>query len=123
MASIILASGPKAGEFYPLGKRTTVIGRDEAVPVQVIDEHVSRKHAQIHYEARDGRYYALDMKSTHGTYVNGRRIQDDFALSEGDQLQLGGVTLLFTLRDFPDRDSAMNHWKQVGQRGKTTMPE
>jgi pSer/pThr/pTyr-binding forkhead associated (FHA) protein len=122
VASIILTSGAKAGEFYPLGRRTTVIGRDEALPVQVIGERVSRKHAQIHYEESDGRYYALDMKSTHGTHVNGRRIQNEFALSEGDEIQIGGVTLLFTLSDFPDQVSAMNHWKQAGQRGKTTMP-
>jgi hypothetical protein len=50
MASIIIATGPQKGDYYPLGHRTNVIGRDEALPIQVLDEHVSRKHMQISFD-------------------------------------------------------------------------
>ena len=36
-------------------------------------------------------------------------------------LVVGGTTLLFTTRDFPDRHSALAYRKQVGQRDETTM--
>ena len=44
MASIIIISEKNKGEFLPLGRRTSVIGRDEALSLQVLDDLVSRKH-------------------------------------------------------------------------------
>ena len=51
MASIIVVTGSNKGDYYPLGHRTTVIGRDEALPIQILDPKVSRKHMQIRYDA------------------------------------------------------------------------
>jgi len=50
MASIIVATGKQKGDYYPLGHRTNVVGRDEALPIQILDEHVSRKHMQIRFD-------------------------------------------------------------------------
>ena len=79
MASITVVSGESIGDYYPLAKRTMVIGRDEALPIQVKDDRVSRKHLQIRYEEADGadRYVLLDMSSANGTFVNGRQITRD----------------------------------------------
>lgn len=123
MASLIIASGQNEGDYYPLGRRTTVIGRDEAVPVQIIDQYISRKHMQIRFEKALQRYYALDMKSKHGVFINKRRISDETALSDGDEIDIGGVTLLFTEKDFDDRESAMSHYKKVGERARVTRIE
>ena len=71
MASIIVASGPDKGKYYPLGYRTNVVGRDEAVPIQIVDRKISRKHMQIRFEK--DRYSVLDMKSKHGVFINGMR--------------------------------------------------
>ena len=51
MASII-TSGDKQGEFLPLGRRTSVIGRGEALPLQVFDDLVSRKHLRIGFDVK-----------------------------------------------------------------------
>jgi len=123
MASLIVASGQNEGDYYPLGQRTSVIGRDEAVPIQIIDQYISRKHMQIRFEKAQGRYYALDMKSKHGVFINKRRISDEIALSDGDEIDIGGVTLLFTEKDFDDRQSAMSHYKKVGERSRMTRIE
>jgi pSer/pThr/pTyr-binding forkhead associated (FHA) protein len=122
MASLIVTAGRSAGEYYPLGHRTTVVGRAENVAFQILDERVSRRHLQIHYEPGEDRYYALDMNSRHGTMVNNQRISTDAPLADGDEIRIGTSALLFTTQDFPDRESALQHFKQVGQRGKTTMP-
>ena len=122
MASIIVISGESEGDYYPLGQRTTVFGRAESVPAQILDERVSRRHLQIRYEPANGRYYALDMNSRHGTYINGRKVTGDCVLEEHDGIQIGGTKLLFTAQDFPDRESAMLHYKRVGERGRTTLP-
>ena len=106
MASIIVATGKQKGDYYPLGQRTNVIGRDEAVPIQILDELVSRKHMQIRFDKDKEQYYALDMKSKHGVFINGRKIDNENALADGDHIRIGGVTLFFTLKDFPDRKRA-----------------
>lgn len=121
MASIIVTSGTNKGDYYPLGQRTNVVGRDEAVPIQVLDEHVSRKHMQIRFDKDKERYYALDMKSKHGVFVNGSKISEETALADGDQIQIGQTTLLFTDKDFPDRQSALAHFKKVGERIRPTV--
>jgi len=65
MASIIVINESNKEDYYPLGHRTTVIGRDEAVPIQILDPKVSRKHMQIHFNA-DKNFSVLDMSSKHG---------------------------------------------------------
>ena len=67
MATLIITAGPNEGTHYPLGKRTTVIGRNETCALQVLDDRVSGKHCQIRYEDFDKSYKLLDMKSTNGT--------------------------------------------------------
>jgi adenylate cyclase len=120
MASLIVTAGPGVDSYYPLGRRTMVVGRDEGVPVQLLDPHVSRKHFQILYREQTGLFYLLDMKSRHGTYVNGRKVDGETPLSNNDRINVGGTTLLFTTRDFPDRQSALAYRKKTGEREETT---
>lgn len=121
MPSIIIVAGSNEGDYYPLGKRTMVAGRDEAVPIQIVDELVSRKHLQIRFDQGDSRYRALDMKSANGVFVNGRQITSETVLEDGDMIQIGNSKLMFTNQDFPDRESAMAHYKKQGERGKSTL--
>ena len=123
MASIIITSGSQKGDYYPLGQRTNVIGRDEALPIQILDELVSRKHLQIHFDKDKGQYCALDMKSKHGVFINGRKINEETILADSDQIRIGSTNLLFTKRDFDNRESALSHFKKVGERIHTTRGE
>ncbi len=123
MASIIVATGERKGDYYPLGMRTNVIGRDEAVPIQILDEHVSRKHMQIRFDKDGGRYYALDMKSKHGVFINSIQINNEAVLADNDHILVGQTTLLFTLKDFDDRENALYHFKKVGERQRPTITD
>ena len=121
MASLIVTSGKREGDYYPLGRRTNVIGRDEALLIQVLDNMVSRKHLQIRFDEKTGRYYAFDMKSRNGVYVNNQRIADETPLADGDVILVGLTTLLFLDQDFKDKDSALLHYKKVGERMRVTV--
>ena len=123
MASLIVISGKQTGEFLPLGQRTSVIGRAESLPLQILDDKVSRKHLQISYDKDKDAYYALDMRSRHGVFINGRRISGETVLVDGDQILIGQTTLLFADKDFQDRESAMSHFKKVGERMRPTQIE
>ena len=119
MASLIVISGSNKGDYYPLGHRSNVIGRDEAVPIQIVDPNVSRKHLQIRFDA--GKYYAIDMKSKHGVFINGKKIESEAALADNDCIGIGQTALLFTLKDITDRQSALSHFKKVGERQNPTI--
>ncbi|HON92354.1 MAG TPA: FHA domain-containing protein [Sedimentisphaerales bacterium] len=120
MASLIVVNGKQEGSYYPLGRRTNVVGRDEALPIQILDNMVSRKHLQIRFDQATNRYFAFDMKSRNGVYVNNRRIEDEVVLQDGDIILVGMTSLLFADRDFKDKESALLHYKKVGERMRVT---
>ena len=123
MASIIVTSGEHKGEYLPLGRRTNVIGRAEALPMQILDDMVSRKHLRIRYNENTNEHTAEDMNSKHGVLINNKKITEQTILREGDQIRIGQTTLLFTDKDFDDSESALSHFKKVGERQRPTMIE
>ena len=75
-----------------LERSVTTIGRKSDNHVVIKDPHVSRYHAQI--RNIKGRYLVMDLESTVGTSVNGKKISQTF-LKEGDIVSVGGTPLLF----------------------------
>ncbi len=123
MGSIIVTSGKQKGEYLPLGKRTSVIGRDEAISLQVLDTLVSRKHLRIWFDKATGRYYADDMQSRHGVFINVGKITESVVLTDGDEILIGETMLLYTDKDFDSSESALEHYKERGQRELRTQAD
>ena len=76
-----------------------VIGRTEGA-LLIPDPNISRKHAQISYDATLRAYFINDMNSSNGTYVNSKRIMpgQTIQLSNGMVIGLGpSITLRFDL--------------------------
>jgi serine phosphatase RsbU (regulator of sigma subunit) len=71
-----------------LEKPSITIGRSPGQDIVLRDPFVSRQHAIVIKE--DGTYTVVDQNSSHGTYVNGVRVQR-VALKSGDLLQLGSL--------------------------------
>jgi two-component system cell cycle response regulator len=96
-AYLVVLAGSNLGQMYKLDKERTVIGRSEKADIRLIDDGISRDHAQL---VQDGGQFVLeDLGSTNGTYCNGDRVQRQ-ALSEGDKLLLGSTTILkFSYQD------------------------
>ena len=69
------------------------IGRDLSNDIIIEDERVSRHHLQL--VERDGTYQAVDLDSTNGTFVNGRRIQGAVSLGRHDTIRIGNTDLLW----------------------------
>lgn len=120
MASLTIILGKQRGEYLPLGQRTSVIGRSESLPLQILDDGVSRRHFRVVFDKESKKYYAEDMNSRHGTIINMRQITEKTQLSEGDQIIVGETSLLFTEKDFDTKESALMHYMQVGEKSKTT---
>jgi len=123
MASVIITSGDAKGEFLPLGRRTNVIGRAESLPLQILDDMVSRKHLRIEFHEATGQYRAEDLASRHGVFINKHKISEATVLSEGDEILLGQTTLLFTDKDFDTQESALMHYNKRGEKSRVTRIE
>jgi serine phosphatase RsbU (regulator of sigma subunit) len=77
---------------------STTLGRLPGQDLVLSDPLVSRRHAVI--VQQNGAYVVIDQNSTHGTFLNGSRIERG-ELHSGDELQLGSlnsVALHFRLR-------------------------
>jgi len=90
-------SGLNVGEIYPLQHSRNVIGRRVDATVPVDDARISRNHAAI--DVQCGLHYLVDLGSTNGTYLNGRRIQGAAPVSVGDEVRVGSLAFRIALLD------------------------
>lgn len=79
------------GERHRISKRTTVLGRSRECDVVVADTNVSRNHAEIRHVGAT--YVLVDLKSTNGTRVNGRRVSRH-QLEDGDVIEVGTTQIV-----------------------------
>jgi pSer/pThr/pTyr-binding forkhead associated (FHA) protein len=63
------------------------------------------------------------MSSKHGVFINGNKINEETSLVDGDRITIGAITLWFTVDDFSDKESALSHYKKVGERSRPTYIE
>jgi len=84
------------GRVVPLGSDRVVIGRSRECDIRIDDGNVSRRHAELSREAAAGAgWTVVDLGSTNGTEVNGRRIGRRTPLEDGDRIAIGGTELVF----------------------------
>jgi hypothetical protein len=51
------------------------------------------------------------------------KINNETVLKNEDCITIGKTSLLFTMKDFTDRESALSHFKKIGERIRPTMME
>lgn len=95
---LILIKGPGAPRPMPIREDVTFIGRREDCQIRIVSSEVSRQHCQL--IVKSGSLYAIDLKSSNGTFVNGLRIQAPTVLNPGDTLVIG--PLVFQIATVPD---------------------
>jgi len=94
--ALVVEGGPQTGLTYVLGDGETTAGRAADADIYLEDVTVSRHHSVF---AVDGEGLTVtDLKSTNGTYVNGRR-HETAALAPGDEVMLGKFHLVVVVGD------------------------
>jgi len=91
--TLIVRSGPQAGDTLTLDDRVTRLGRHPDSEIMLEDITVSRRHAEV--ERVEGHYVVRDVGSLNGTYVNQVRIDVPTVLHHGDELQVGKFRLVY----------------------------
>jgi pSer/pThr/pTyr-binding forkhead associated (FHA) protein len=89
----VLNEGPSKGARYQIRTPLAHIGRGSNSDVRLTDESVSEMHAKL--QRRDDGWYAVDMNSTNGTWVNGSRVTGERRLEGAPDVRFGGVKLRF----------------------------
>ncbi len=82
------------GRVVPLASDRVVVGRSRECDIRVEDGNVSRRHAELSRDGNAG-WSVVDLGSTNGTEVNGRRITKRTPLEDGDRIGVGGSELVF----------------------------
>jgi pilus assembly protein CpaF len=81
------------GEQVLTFERDTInIGRARGNDIVLPRPNISKRHARI--MLNEGEIYAVDLKSTNGTYVNGDRISAPVKISDSDKVFMGDFLLL-----------------------------
>jgi len=80
------------GTKHEVDKASVVIGRSKDCDVRLADPNVSRRHAELRQEGTS--YWILDLGSTNGLTVNGRR-QKRAKLENDDRITIGSTDLVF----------------------------
>jgi len=118
-AYLIVLAGSSVGEMYKITAESTVIGRGQQADIQVIDEGISRRHAEIVHEGEN--IVIRDLGSTNGTYCNGDKIATH-QLSDGDKIQVGSTTILkFTFHDSLDESFQRQMYESALRDGLTKI--
>ncbi len=104
VSSLFVIQGRNKGTRYDLTHHegAVSIGREAGNLVQLDDNEVSRRHAEIR-RVGDG-FVVGDLKSSNGTYLNDRKV-DRAELSSGDRIRIGRTVLIYT-KD-PDAEAAI----------------
>lgn len=72
--------------------KVITIGRNNECSIVINDVKVSRVHAQL-VQDDNGNISVVDLGSTNGTKVNGKRIVGEMRLNPGDELRVGDTVL------------------------------
>jgi two-component system cell cycle response regulator len=97
-AYLVVLAGASVGEMYKIEGEKTVIGRGQKAQIRLLDDGISREHAQL--VVINDRIVLQDLGSTNGTYCNGLKVEANKELVDGDKILVGSTTILkFTYHD------------------------
>jgi pilus assembly protein CpaF len=91
MFTIVISEKGGAERRETFEKSEISVGRVQGNDLMLPKGNVSKHHARI--LSRDGRFIVTDLKSTNGTYVNGRKTSQATIVREGDKIYIGDFVL------------------------------
>ncbi|PYP66159.1 MAG: hypothetical protein DMD26_08760 [Gemmatimonadetes bacterium] len=96
LASLEVTRGGLRGTHYSIERPVCAIGSSRANDLRLADPSVAPSHATLMLKGET--WYVADLRSRHGTFVNGYRVATERALAPGCTITVGHVTLVFRAR-------------------------
>ncbi|MDW8245610.1 MAG: FHA domain-containing protein, partial [Sandaracinaceae bacterium] len=91
MFRVVITEKGGAQRTLEFDKSEISIGRVQGNDIILPKGNVSKKHSRIVY--KDNRFIVVDLKSTNGTYVNGRKLTSPAVVRPGDKIYIGDFIL------------------------------
>lgn len=88
---VVLVQGNNAGTAVRLTNETVTLGRGAECDFPIEDEYISTRHAV--FREHEGVWYAEDLGSTNGTFVDGSRIHGPTEVRIGTSVRIGKTTV------------------------------
>jgi len=105
--ALVFLRGELLAVPIPLERNEVTLGRALEADIRINDSRASRLHARITTERDEAtgetRYRLNDLKSTNGTLLNGKAIDQEF-LQDGDKFEVGDQLIRFAMLDEIDRE-------------------
>lgn len=107
--------GARQGEIIELQGPRVTVGRDPSSDICMADQGLSRMHAAFVW--RDRSWNISDLGSRNGTFVDGKRIDAEQRLVEGDRVTLGSTTFRFNVTETSSVASGPAHSRRDALTG------
>jgi pSer/pThr/pTyr-binding forkhead associated (FHA) protein len=91
---VVKGGGLTPGERYDLFGGVS-IGRGTDADIRIEDRFASGIHCRVY--SRGNAYYAEDMESTNGTFLNGAQLRGEAQLGDLDEVRIGDTEFRFEL--------------------------
>lgn len=93
---LTILEGDGKGQSKLLDQPLMIVGRSKNADLQVEDALISRRHLEVRVEA-DAVF--VEDKSSHGSFLNGKRLAGVVSLNAGDVIELGRTKLRYEERE------------------------
>jgi pSer/pThr/pTyr-binding forkhead associated (FHA) protein len=109
-----------ATDRWEVTEQPITFGRGDDADIQIKDERMSRQHFVV--VPRDSKFFARDLGSTNGTYVNNNKITE-VELQANDRIRAGQTVVVFELAKAKGVSTVINEMSQGGKGYKTLLGE
>lgn len=100
---IVVTNGPDKGRSFNADCVDQFFVGRSSTDLALADRATLRHHRKFKIFA--GRWYVHDLKATHGTFVNDKKVDCRTYLSDGDKIKVGATSLRFFVATCVGRSS------------------
>lgn len=86
---------------YRFNRSEVIVGRQPGCDLRLQDGTISARHARLSYH--HGQWWAEDLHSRNGTFLNDERLTSPIVVAGGDILRFGSITLRITIQSDSDQ--------------------
>ncbi len=97
LEEVLEEAGDQPARRFLINEMEVTVGRDSTCEVVLDDATISARHALLSYH--HGQWWASDLKSKNGTFINGQPVSVATVLAAGDELRCGELGFILSIEE------------------------